>query len=80
MSNYCKNCAYFPDKKLGKGACPFNYLYWNFFLVNYNKLKSNPRLGMAYRTLNGFDEEKKLAIQEQASEFVNHFDKGVNHD
>ncbi|MBI60451.1 cryptochrome/photolyase family protein [bacterium] len=80
MSNYCKNCAYSPDKKIGKGACPFNYLYWNFFLVNYNKLKSNPRLGMAYRTLNGFDDDKKLAIQEQASEFVNYFDKGVNHD
>ena len=30
--------------KNGKDACPFNYLYWNFFLKNQNKLKNNPRL------------------------------------
>ena len=34
MSNYCKDCQYDVKKKEGKDACPFNYLYWNFFLTN----------------------------------------------
>jgi deoxyribodipyrimidine photolyase-related protein len=45
MSDY-KGCHH--DKKVRTGdlACPFNTLYWHFFMRHSNKLKNNPRLGM----------------------------------
>ncbi|MEQ9126151.1 MAG: cryptochrome/photolyase family protein, partial [Alphaproteobacteria bacterium] len=43
MSDYCAGCAYSPRKKLGPGACPFNYLYWAFLMRNRKALEDNPR-------------------------------------
>jgi hypothetical protein len=34
MSDYCDGCAYDPDVKIGKNACPFNILYWDFLIRN----------------------------------------------
>ena len=50
MSNYCKSCAYKVIQKNGPDACPFNYLYWDFLVRNREKLASNHRIGMMYRT------------------------------
>jgi deoxyribodipyrimidine photolyase-related protein len=52
MSNYCKNCEYCVKQKTGDNACPFNYLYWNFFINNESIFKNNPRLAFVYNTLN----------------------------
>ena len=70
MSNYCDKCQFSPNEKLGEKACPFNYLYWNFFLENKIRLSKNPRLGMVYRTLSKFDEDKQYQIQDHANKFL----------
>jgi deoxyribodipyrimidine photolyase-related protein len=69
MSNYCQGCQYKVSKKNGPGACPFNYLYWNFLLENRGKLQLNHRLVMIYAVLNKMNEEKIQAIREDAQTF-----------
>ncbi|GIS40826.1 MAG: hypothetical protein Ct9H90mP13_06720 [Pseudomonadota bacterium] len=69
MSNYCKDCHYDVKEKIGKKACPFNYLYWNFLDRNREKLSSNPRLGLAYRKLNNMSEDQLSAVKESAQIF-----------
>ena len=38
MSDYCQNCEYDPKMRQGEKACPFNYLYWYFLIVNEERL------------------------------------------
>lgn len=70
MSNYCKNCFYKVSKKTGPDACPFNYLYWDFLDRNRDKLSSNPRLQMPYRTLEKMDREKVGAIKSSVKQLL----------
>lgn len=70
MSNYCDNCAYKVEEKNGASACPFNYLYWDFLIRNYDKLKKNHRLSMIYATLSKMSEEKIELIKSDAAEFL----------
>ena len=70
MSNYCKNCSYDVKKKNGSDACPFNYLYWDFLARNRDKLATNPRLGMIYRTYDQMDADKKVQIEENSLKFM----------
>ena len=70
MSNYCKSCAYKVTQKNGPDACPFNYLYWDFLVRNREKLASNHRIGMMYRTYDRMDEEKKRAKREERHSFL----------
>lgn len=70
MSDYCKSCSYKVSKKNGPQACPFNYLYWDFFLRHEDKLKGNPRLGHAYRHIEKMADEKRHAIKDDAKRFL----------
>ncbi|GAB4137726.1 MAG: cryptochrome/photolyase family protein [Bacteroidia bacterium] len=70
MSNYCKNCHYDHKKKTGARACPFNSLYWNFYMENESLLKGNPRIGYAYVTLNRMKPEEKKNIANQAQYYL----------
>ncbi len=70
MSDYCKNCEYDVKLKNGKNACPFNYLYWNFFLKNQNKLKKNPRLWTVFSTIKNMSEDKKKQIKDDSEKFL----------
>ena len=70
MSDYCKNCEYDVKIKNGKNACPFNYLYWNFFLKNQEKLKNNPRLWTAFSNIKNMSEERKKQIENDSKEFM----------
>jgi deoxyribodipyrimidine photolyase-related protein len=74
MSDYCKTCRYDPNEKSGPNACPFNYLYWNFLIENEEKLSKNPRMAMPYRTLAGFDRERRESIEEDAARFLARLD------
>ena len=70
MSDYCRSCAYDVRKKTGEGACPFNYLYWDFLDRNEDRLRGNPRLGMPYRNLDRKTEEERAVIHRDARAFI----------
>lgn len=70
MSDYCKSCSYKVTAKNGPKACPFNYLYWDFLNRNREKLKSNHRVGMMYKTYDRMAAEKKTAIAEDSRRFI----------
>ncbi|QYH40672.1 cryptochrome/photolyase family protein [Algoriphagus sp. NBT04N3] len=68
MGNYCEHCAYNHKEKIGDKACPFNSLYWQFYERNREKLEKNPRIGMAYRTLDKL--KNKQEILDQAESYL----------
>lgn len=70
MSNYCQNCRYKPNVKLGSEACPFNYLYWDFLARNRPNLESNPRLGMMYTSYDRMDAVRKSEIKAESERFL----------
>jgi deoxyribodipyrimidine photolyase-related protein len=70
MSDYCSGCCYSPGIKLGERACPFNYLYWRFMIINKEQLESNPRMTMPYRTLSRMTREHRKQIMQQADSFL----------
>ena len=71
MSDYCKNCKYNVKKKEGEDACPFNYLYWDFFLRNQKKLEKNPRLWTAFSNIKKMSQNKKNQIHNDSKKFLN---------
>jgi deoxyribodipyrimidine photolyase-related protein len=76
MSDYCPGCRFNPDKKLGEGACPFNYLYWYFLISKEKQLRSNPRMGLAYRNLFNKPEAEIEAIVQQSEQFLENLNPG----
>jgi deoxyribodipyrimidine photolyase-related protein len=70
MSDYCKGCAYDPKVRTGKGACPFNFLYWNFLIANRRMLEGNPRMAMPYRNLDRMSAAERKAIEQEARAFL----------
>ncbi|WP_373504405.1 cryptochrome/photolyase family protein [Aestuariivirga sp.] len=75
MSDYCDGCAYDPAVKLGKNACPFNILYWDFLIRNEAALTSNPRMAMPYRTLAKMEASRKAQIEREARAFLDGLDR-----
>lgn len=67
MSDYCGGCRFDVKKKTGKGACPFNPLYWDFLVRNRDKLGGNPRIGRAYSTWDRMSEDKQQAYLSSAA-------------
>ena len=72
MSDYCDSCTYSVKKKSGVEASPFNYLYWDFLVRNREKLSSNPRTAMMYRTYDRMSNDKKNAIKYDSDQFFLH--------
>ena len=70
MSNYCVGCRYKPEVKTGPEACPFNYLYWDFYARHEKRFARNPRIGMALKTLAKKTPADRKAIAESAREFL----------
>ena len=70
MSDYCRSCRYDVRQKTGEGACPFNYLYWDFLDRNEDRLRGNPRLGMPYRNLDRKSGEERAVIRADAKRFI----------
>ena len=70
MSNYCGDCSYSSKTRVGKNACPFNSLYWNFFQKQKAKLTNNPRLGIVNMQLEKMSDEDEEAIRYQASLYI----------
>jgi len=66
MGDYCENCTYKRDLKYGKGSCPFNSLYWDFYHRSRSLLERNPRIGMMYKVWDKMAEKEQKAILAQA--------------
>ena len=74
MSNYCKGCAYSPNRRTGEDACPFNALYWNFLESKREYLQENPRMGMMYSLLDKLDAGEKAEMLARAARIIAHPD------
>ena len=70
MSNYCAGCRYKPEVKTGPEACPFNYLYWDFYARHEARFAKNPRIGMAIKTLHKKTPAERKAIADSARDFL----------
>jgi len=68
MSDYCKGCHYDKKQREGEQACPFNALYWDFFIRHADTLSNNHRLGMVYRNIEKMDETAIHALQQRAQD------------
>lgn len=75
MSNYCGSCKYNVKTKFEKNSCPFNALYWNFFLNNQDKLSNNPRLGIVKMQLSKMQDAEKKQISLKSKELINDIEK-----
>ena len=74
MSDYCTDCRYDVKQKHGPGACPFNYLYWDFLSRNAERLHQNPRLALAYRNLERMSDEQRSLIHDSARIYLQQLD------
>lgn len=70
MSDHCGSCRYDVKQRTGEDACPFNALYWDFLARNEDKLKSNNRLAMPYRTWNKMDPDVQIELRASANAFL----------
>lgn len=77
MSNFCQHCQYDPDLTIGKNACPFNALYWDFIARHALKLNKNKRLFYVYANWNKMAKDKQHAIQQQAETIFFNLDCGT---
>lgn len=71
MGHYCGSCYYNYKEKTGPKSCPYNSLYWNFFDLHKEKLRRNPRIGMAVTTWERMASQNRTAILNRAEEIMN---------
>ena len=76
MSNYCGQCRYKVSLKSGQGACPFNYLYWDFVDRNRQALGQNPRMVQMYQTWDRMNDQQKDASRQSAARFLMDMEAG----
>jgi deoxyribodipyrimidine photolyase-related protein len=70
MGDYCGTCPLKHNRRTGEGACPFNYLYWNFLIENEAALRANPRSGRNVLGLRHLDDAERERVQAQAQAFM----------
>ena len=70
MSDYCAGCRFRPKIKTGPTACPFNYLYWDFFARHAALFRSNPRVSMAVRSWENKSAAEQAGVRESARDFL----------
>ena len=70
MSDYCQHCTYDPRASVGKDACPFNALYWDFLARNKGLLAANPRMALAYQNLEKRGYKDLAAIRAHAQKLL----------
>jgi deoxyribodipyrimidine photolyase-related protein len=70
MSTFCSSCHYKVKEKQGETACPFNYLYWDFFQRHHDKFSSNPRLSFVYKHIANMDEVQAMQIKQDSERFL----------
>jgi deoxyribodipyrimidine photolyase-related protein len=70
MGDHCKGCRYNPKIREGDDACPFHALYWNFYGLHVDILRSNPRIGMMVRLWEKKSAQEKVQIRKTAERFL----------
>ncbi len=76
MSDYCAGCRYDVKRSTGEGACPFNFLYWDFMSRHQVLLAGNQRMAMPLRTLAKMDPSRRAALEGEAKRFLARLDAG----
>lgn len=76
MSDHCKPCSYSVTQKTGKGACPFNLLYWHFMDRHRDRFEGNPRMAQMYRTFDRMDADKRETVLKDAQDVLDRMDAG----
>ena len=74
MSTYCTSCSYDKKIRVGKNACPFNSLYWNFLDDKKEHFAKNNRMAMMLRLLEKIPAEELVSIKERAYSIINNPD------
>lgn len=75
MSDYCKGCHYNRKERTTEKACPFNALYWDFYLRHEATFAKNPRIGMAYRQITKMAPDDVISIKQKAAEILVNIDQ-----
>jgi deoxyribodipyrimidine photolyase-related protein len=70
MSNYCQGCAYSPEARSGKDACPMTTLYWNFLDAHEKEFGGNPRTALMVKNLQRMTEDERSAVRSRAKEML----------
>ncbi len=70
MSDYCGRCVYDHKARTGKGACPFNLLYWDFIARNRQTLEGNGRMGVVLKNLDRKEAGELATIRHEAEQFL----------
>jgi len=70
MSNHCAKCRFDVKRATGEGACPFNFLYWDFIARHAGRFASNPRMAMPLSTLRKMAPERVAEMRAEASKFL----------
>jgi deoxyribodipyrimidine photolyase-related protein len=71
MSNYCKQCPYQPEQKVGEQACPITQLYWNFLDKHEQDFASNPRTTLMIKNLQRIDSTVRDQIRTESQTILN---------
>ena len=74
MSEYCRGCNYNPKIRIGKDACPFTTLYWDFLDRNKEVFAKNHRM---FQQINGLKRLSDLPeLRERAKEVLAGLENG----
>jgi deoxyribodipyrimidine photolyase-related protein len=70
MSDHCARCRFDVKRSTGEGACPFNFLYWDFIARHAARFAANPRMAMPLASLRKMDPGKLAAMRAEARAFL----------
>jgi len=75
MSDYCGDCEYDREKRVGDDACPFTTLYWDFLLRHADRFVKNPRISTQVRGAQKLKDAD--AVRERAKEVLGKLRSGT---
>jgi len=70
MSNHCAKCNFDVKRATGEGACPFNFLYWDFIARHAGRFANNPRMAMPLGTLRKMAPDRVAEMRAEATKFL----------
>jgi deoxyribodipyrimidine photolyase-related protein len=70
MSDHCRHCSFDVKRATGEGACPFNFLYWDFLARHERRFAANQRMGMQMANLRRMDPARLGEIRAEAARFL----------